>query len=302
MTPKQQFKYILGLFAVFVIVIPVIIFYSFGYRISSDMKVVKTGGIYVANNEADASVLLNGKLKKSTGLIDRNMLVQDLKPGNYTVNVVKNGYRPWAKSVKVQEQLVEVCFPLLIPNELKIVEIPKYMPAEKPEPGKKSVKHPKPELNDDYADVIKLIKERKKPSKSIFPVWNSKEIAALKLGTMRKLKGKVFLSNEKNKVYVRWIGKKDQLPFFINTMSKKLVYSPEKRIKEIEFYPKRDDSFLVYFDDGSLYAVEIDTRFGAQNSYKILKYCDSFLVHYEMLFYFINDKLYSIDFESQEKE
>ncbi|PKL17093.1 MAG: hypothetical protein CVV49_12835 [Spirochaetae bacterium HGW-Spirochaetae-5] len=298
MTPKQQFRYILGLFAVFLIVIPVIILYSFGYRMSSDFKLVKTGGIFISNNESGASVLLNGKLKKSSGILDKNMLVQNVKPGNYTVKVEKEGFRQWVKYVKIQEQLVEVCFPLLVPSELKSEEIPRYLPVEKTDLKKKGAKRPKPELNDDYIDVLDLVKKSENLSKSLFPAWNSREIAALKLGPMRRLKGKVFISNEKNKVYVKWIGKKDQLPFFINTMSKKMIYSPEKTITAIDFYPNRDDAFIVRFDDGSLYAVEIDTRFGYQNSYKIVKYCSSFLVNYEMLFYFIGNKLYSIDFSS----
>jgi hypothetical protein len=297
MTPKQQFRYILGLFAVFLVVIPVVIFYSFGYRLTSNLKVVKTGGMYISNNETGANVLLNGKLKKSAGIIDRNILIQNIKPGNYTVNVEKEGYRPWVKYIKVQEQLVEVCFPLLVPAELKSEEIPKFLPVEKSELNKKGSKRPKPELNDEYSDVIDLFKEAKKPAKSLFPIWNKKETAALRLGPMRKLKDKVFLANEGNKIYVKWLGKKDQLPFFINTVSKKLVYAPEKSITAIEFYPGRNDAFLVQFDDGSLYGVEIDTRFGNQNSYRILKYCSRFIVHYEMLYYFIGDKLYSIDFE-----
>lgn len=296
MTPKQQIRYIAGLFAVFIVVIPVLIFYSYGYRISDNFKIVKTGGLYISNSEAGASVLLNGKQKKSSGLIDRNMLVQNIKPGNYTINVIKDGYRPWEKYIKVQEQLVEVCFPLLVPSELKSVEIPKYLPAEKSDKNKKRLKYT---LNDDYTDVVKLFKEAKKPPTSLFPLWNSREIISLKLGPMRKLKDKVFLSNEGDKIFVKWIGKKEQLPFFINTMNKKQVYAPEKIITAFDFYPKRDDSFIVRFDDGSLYAVEVDTRFGMQNSYRILKYCDRFIVHYEMLFYFIGDQLYSIDFESQ---
>jgi len=294
MTPKKQFRYILGLFAVFLIVIPVIILYSSGYRLSDDFKIVKTGGIFISNNESGASVLLNGKLKKSAGILDKNMLVQNVKPGNYTVKVEKEGI----KYIKVQEQLVEVCFPLLVPSELESEEIPRYLPVEKTDLKKKGAKRPKPELNDEYTDVLDLVKKARNPSKSIFPTWNSREIAALKLGPMRKLKGKVFLSNEKNRVYVRWTGKKDQLPFFINTMSKKLVYSPDKIITALDFYPNRDDSFIVRFDDGSLHAVEIDTRFGNLNSYRIVKYCSSFLVHYDMLFYFIGNRLYSIDFSS----
>jgi len=296
MTPKQQMKYIAGFFAIFIIVIPVVIFYSYGYRLSENFKIVKTGGLYISNSEAGASVLLNGKQKKVTGIIDRNMLVQNIKPGTYTVNVQKNGYRQWEKYVRVQEQLVEVCFPLLVPSELKTEEIPRYIPAGKSLQNNKRKKYVP---NDDYADVVKLFKESKKPPKSIFPLWNSREIVSLRLGPMRKLKDKVFLSNEGNKIFVKWTGKKEQLPFFINTMHKKQVYAPDKIITELDFYPERNDSFIVRFDDGSLYAVEIDTRFGFQNSYRIVKYCDRFIVNYEMLFYFIGNDLYSIDFESQ---
>lgn len=297
MTPKQQMKYIIGLFAVFIVVIPVIILYSFGYRISDNFKIVKTGGLYISNTEGGASVYLNGKLKKSAGLIDRNILVQNIKPGNYTVNVGKDGYRKWEKYVRIQQQLVEVCFPLLVRNELKVVEIPKYRPVDKSDNSKKG-KRPKPVLNSEYTDVIELFKDAKKPKKGIFPAWNSREIAALKLSPMRKLNGKVFLSCEENRIFVRWTGKKEQLPFFINTMSKKQVYAPEKTITAFEFYPKRNDAFLVRFDDGSLYGVEIDTRFGYQNSYRILKNCEKFIVYNEMLFFFIGNGLYSIDFES----
>jgi hypothetical protein len=297
MTPRQQWTYRILLFIVFIMVIPLVIFYSFGYRISSDLKIVKTGGIYVTNKESDVSVLLNGKLKKASGILDRNILIQNIKPGSYKVNVVRDGYRPWEKHVKVQEHMVEVCFPLLIPAELKPVEIPKYLPVDKTK-VKKGSRKLRPELNDDYKDVMEIFNPPKKTSKSFFPTWTSKEIAALKLGPMRRLKGKVFLTKEGNSIYVRWIGKKNQLPFFINTMSKKLVYSPDKIITGIDFFPGRDDSFLVMFEDNSLYAVEIDTRFGTHNSYKLLKYCTRFVVSGDILFFFSGDKLYKIDFET----
>ncbi len=284
--------YIIGLFLVFVIVIPVVLLYSFGYRVSSDFRLVKTGGLYFSNRELDASVYLNNKLKKTSGIFERNLLIQNIKPGNYHVKVTKDGYRLWQKWVQVQEQKVEVCFPLLIPQELDPVEITKYLPVDKTD-GKKH----KPEPNGEYTDVMELFKTANKPAKSIFPQWNSRELAKLKLGPVRRLKGKVFLTLESGSMYVRWIGKKEQLPFFINTMQKKKIYSPDKTINAFDFFPGREDSFLVRFDDGSLYAVEIDTRFGEQNSYRIVKYCDRFLVDGDILFYFAGGRLYKIDFE-----
>ncbi len=294
MTVKKQWMYITGLFLVFLIVIPVILLYSFGYRVSSDFRLVKTGGIYFHNQEADASVYLNGKLKKTSGMFEKNLLVQNIKPGSYHVKVTKEGYRLWEKWIRVYEQKVEVCFPLLVPQNLKSEQITKYLPADKNDPKAKKRKR---ELNDDYSDVVELFNLAKKPPKSFLPQWAGSEVKKFKLGSNRKLREKVLLSNEKNIIFVKWLGKKEQLPFFINTMNKKPVYSTGKRITAFEFYPNREDAFIARFDDGSLYAVEIDTRFGEQNSYRILKYCDRFLVDGEMLFYFAGGRLFKIDFE-----
>ncbi|HPF07429.1 MAG TPA: PEGA domain-containing protein, partial [Spirochaetota bacterium] len=294
MTVRKQWMYIIGLFMVFLIVIPVILLYSFGYRVSSDFKLVKTGGIYFANQELDASVYLNGKMKKTSGIFERNLLVQNIKPGNYHVKMTKEGYRTWQKWIQVQEQKVEACFPLLIPEELNVEEIKKYLPSEVKDTKKK--KH-KRELNDEYTDVAELFKIADKPVKRFFPQWNSREIAKLKLGVNRKLRGKVLLTKERNNLYVIWTGKQEQLPFFINTMKKKRIYSPGKTITAFDFFPARDDSFIVRFSDGSLYAVEIDTRFGEQNSYRILKYCDRFLVDGDILYYYRGSRLFKINFE-----
>lgn len=294
MTVKKQWMYLAGLFLVFLIVIPVILLYSFGYRLSGDFRLVKTGGLYFANSEADASVYLNGKLKKTSGMFERNLLVQNIKPGNYHVKMTKEGYRTWQKWIKVEEQKVEASFPLLIPDDLNAEEIKKYLPTDDDEKKKRK---PKRELNDEFSDVAELFKNAEKPSKSIFPQWNSREIAKLKLGKNRKLRGKVLLSKEGNTLYVKWTGREEQLPFFINTMKKKRIYSPEKTITAFDFFPNRDDSFVVRFDDGSLYAVEIDTRFGEQNSYRIVKYCDRFLIDGEMLYYYSGGRLFKINFE-----
>jgi len=52
----------------------------------------------------------------------------------------------------------------------------------------------------------------------------------------------------------------------------------------------------VLLDDGTLYAVEIDTRFDVQNSYRLVKNCSKFAVSDEMLYYVSGGNLYRIDF------
>jgi len=113
MTPGKQKLTILILFLVFVSIIPVIICYSMGYRISDDFKIVETGGIYLSITESDTSLYINDKLKKKAGLVGRNILVQNLKPGTYKIRLEKENYSPWRKNIKIQEGRLKYVFRFL---------------------------------------------------------------------------------------------------------------------------------------------------------------------------------------------
>jgi hypothetical protein len=287
MTTRKQLMYMGLFFLIFVIVIPAIVLYSLGYRIGDNFGLVKTGGLYFVNDESDVKVFLNDKLKKESGFIEKDILIQNLKPGNYHAEVKKEGYRLWEKWVKVSPEKVEVLYPLLIKEKLGITEIPRY---ENIAAAKKK------KINEEYTDVLKLFEKKKKPSKKPFFTWTDPEEKKLRLSEDRKLRDKVFLYRNNNNIYVRWIGKEEKLPFFINSMKPKLIFTSETPFRSFDFFPGRNDSFIVHLSDGSLLACEIDNRFGNQNFYKIVKYCDRYIIDDEELYYFIGSKLFVIDF------
>lgn len=291
MTPAKKRLFILTSFVLFVIAIPIIIFYSSGYRLNDNFKLVKTGGIYLKNDQSDTVVRLNGKVKETSGLLDTNILIRDLKPATYYVSVKKDGYRLWEKNITVQEQLVEVCYPLLIPEELKPELVPRLIIIKPEEKGQKTRREP----NDEFIEAMDLFKTYDKPSKSIIPGWDS-DIKKFRLGADRKLQKKVFLFREGNRIYVQWTGSEEQRPFFIGSKRKRLAYAPEKRILSFGFFPDREDSMIVLLEDGTLYAVEIDTRFDIQNAYRIAKNCTRFAVNDELLYYVSGNNVYKIDF------
>ena len=291
MTPKKQLITIVILFFIFISVIPLIICYSMGYRISEDFKIVETGGIYLSSSEADTSLYVNGKLKKKSGLVDRNILLQNLKPGLYNIKLTKNEFRPWEKRIKIQERQVEVCYPLLVPEKFEPVEIKKYLPAKN---KNKKVKYI---INEQYKDISELFRKPVKSSPGMLTRWYKGEAGKIVTGKNLKLKGNVLLSKEGNRIFVKWLGKEDHLPFFINTMKKKPVFSSESIISSFDFYPGRNDAMLIRFDNGSLYAVEIDTRFVQQNAFRILRYCSRFFVDEQILYFFSGNRLYSIGFD-----
>ena len=221
------------------------------------------------------------------------MLVRNLKPGVYYVRVEKEKYRSWEKNITVEEHKVEICYPLLIPNDLKPEKIPNVIIREHEKKGAK----PKREVNDEYTEVTELFKLYDKPAKGIIPGWESGDIKKFKLGIDRRLRKKVFLAKEGNKIYVKWTGSEEQRPFFINSAAKRLVYAPEMKILSFGFFPGRDDAMLVLLEDGAIYAVEIDTRFEIHNIYKLVKNCSRFAVSDELLYYFSGGVLYKIDFK-----
>lgn len=289
MTPKKKIIFLLGLVGIFIIVIPVLIFYSLGYRLNSQFRLVKTGGIYLVNNESDAVVMLNGKDMKRSNIFEKDMLIRNLVPNTYYVRIEKNGYRPWKKNVKVQEEKVEVCYPLLLPLKLNPQFVPKYLLKDK---IKKKYK-----ANAEYTDAMKVFNTYDNPVKSMIPGWENSDIKKYKLDANRRLNKKVLLSRQGNKIYVKWIGMNDNRPFFIDSAEKKLVYSSDKNILSFGFFPGRKDSMLVLLDDLNLYAIEIDTRFEIQNIFRIAANCSSFAVINEFLYFFSEKTLYRIDFE-----
>ena len=289
MTPRKKLYYLLGLVGVFVIIIPILVLYSMGYRLNSQLRLVKTGGIYLVNNELEAVVLINGKNAKTSSLFERDLFVRNLMPKAYYVRLEKDGYRPWKKNVRVQEQKVEVCYPLLLPVKLNPQFIPRYLKI------KDNLK--KWEANEEYSDALKVFQTYDSPVRSIIPGWEDSDIKKYKLNAYRRLNKKVFLFREGNKIYVKWTGTEDKRPFFIDTAKQKLVYAPEKKILSFGFFPGRNDSMLVLLEDLNLYAVEIDTRFEIQNIYKIISDCRRFAVVGEFLFFYSGNAIYRIDFE-----
>ncbi len=104
------------LFTIFTILIiaaaaGVTIFWAKGYTFSSSQKgLVGTGIISVTSIPDSASVYVDGHLTTAT-----NATVSSLLPKEYTVRVIKEGFIPWEKKVKVREGLV---------TELKITLFP----------------------------------------------------------------------------------------------------------------------------------------------------------------------------------
>lgn len=97
-----------------------VVLYGKGYRVGSDFGKPKLQGtgLLVATSQPDgAQVFINGHLTTATN----NTL--NLPPDTYNIKIVKIGYFPWEKTIKVQKEVVSVTGALLFASAPKLESI-----------------------------------------------------------------------------------------------------------------------------------------------------------------------------------
>jgi hypothetical protein len=86
---------------------PVLILNVQGYRFDFEkMKLVETGGLSIKTSTPEANVSIDGQYKNKTSSFTRDLLIQNLAPGEYEIRVEKDGYRAWKKTLAVEEKKV----------------------------------------------------------------------------------------------------------------------------------------------------------------------------------------------------
>lgn len=108
------------LLTVFLVTTPLLVLYAVGYSFNvAKFSLARTGGFFVKTNVSGVSIYVNGLLQKETNFLSNGALVNGLTPGVVDVHVKKDGYRPWKKSIAIEEQLIqEFRTVLLIPENL----------------------------------------------------------------------------------------------------------------------------------------------------------------------------------------
>ncbi|NQV92932.1 hypothetical protein HQ403_00355, partial [Candidatus Kaiserbacteria bacterium] len=85
LSQRKRISYLILLIVAFVVLVPVTLLYSSGYRLGDGFSLVKTGGIYVGLSESKAELYLDGKLVKEAGILKNGFFIQDLTPRVYYV-------------------------------------------------------------------------------------------------------------------------------------------------------------------------------------------------------------------------
>jgi len=89
------------IFLGFVALLSLVIAYGRGYRWNYKQKTLTATGILSINSNPNAGkIYINGQLK---GVTDTNLT---LPPASYQIDIKKDGYTTWTKSIKLQGELV----------------------------------------------------------------------------------------------------------------------------------------------------------------------------------------------------
>lgn len=108
MTKKTRLIILLACVACFLVVAPVLVLYSMGYRFDfNHMKITEIGGIYVRTSPIADQIIIDSKILEKPGVFSNNAVyVQNLFPGLHSVLVEKSGYYDYSKIISVQEKQV----------------------------------------------------------------------------------------------------------------------------------------------------------------------------------------------------
>ena len=93
--------------ASFLLITPLVIGYSQGYRLDwQDKIIVQTGGLFLEPRPAPVEVYLNKQLAKKSSFVFQNVFLGNLIPGNYQLRIEKADYSAWEKNLDVYPKLV----------------------------------------------------------------------------------------------------------------------------------------------------------------------------------------------------
>jgi len=111
----------LSFLVLFLLMAPAIVLYSQGYRLDfENKKFSQTGGLFLKVLPKQAEVYLDSELSKKTDFFFGSVLVENLLPQKYKIEVKKEGFYPWEKTLEIKEkQVTEAKNIILFPEDPK---------------------------------------------------------------------------------------------------------------------------------------------------------------------------------------
>lgn len=127
---QRRSRFFQALLLIFIISLPVFIFYTSGYRLSFEdegTKVVTTGGIYITTDELEVDVYLDEERVERPRLFRSAYYVQNIEVGKHRVVVQGSDLQTWVKELPVDAYIVTEAAAFNMPAVPHIRPIAEYL-------------------------------------------------------------------------------------------------------------------------------------------------------------------------------
>lgn len=254
--------YLIFFAIIFIIAAPFFIFKAKGYKLNLQdfFNVSKTGGLYISTDRSGIDISVNGEIVRKTGIIQKSIFVQNLKPGVYQINISKEGLQSWNKSLRVFPEIVTEARPFLIKSEPVLTEIPRLLIGDSS--ALSSTGQNVSKKNSEY-DLINAL--------FLPPGLKSVSFRTAKTSPDTKILGDVLVKNSAGKLHVLWKGEKDSTPNYFcenDTCKLEIIVNTVSKVLSFDFFPGRNDLLILSVEDG-IFVSEIDDR-SSQNVQKVV--------------------------------
>jgi len=244
MTKIQRTILFLICFFIFLILAPIVVLYSQGYRFDfEEKKIVKTGGFYFKVWPRSAKIYLNGKFIKKMDFLFGSTLIEDLLPKKYEIEIKKEGFFSWRKNLEVKEKLVtEARNIFLVPENPKFNLLTKNIISFRPSFDGKKIALEEIQENNWNIILFDLQKNTKTKlfEKKDFKKNNKEEATLLDLKfspDSKKILIKIKLG-QKEKYFISEI--EEPSPSLIS-----LGFLGNKKVKDISFNLKNEERIFL---------------------------------------------------------
>ncbi|MFA6077751.1 MAG: PEGA domain-containing protein [Candidatus Paceibacterota bacterium] len=253
LSTKSRNRFFYLLIAVFFIASPILVLYTSGYRFGEGI-VSETGGVSVYLSPAGSTLYINNRAGDTLGFLSRSFFVQDLKIGNYFIEVKKEGYYPWAKNIVVYPKIVTENYAFLAPEKFILDEVLQFGKLKEGTSTTTKEVVRVATSTEEYLAVKSLFEKRKltkaeekkelEESLDIHKRFDLDETDDILISG----KSAVYLNN--NTISALWIGNVLDAPYFFRVSTSTVatttdIFKSEEKISNIEFYPDRTDVVLI---------------------------------------------------------
>lgn len=253
--PQRTRRIYLGILVViFIIFTPFLMFYAAGYRLTPDLSIIQTGGIFVEVPRAGADFFLDDVFQGSSGLFDRNYFGQELLPGTYQVRIQQEGYHDWRKQMRVFPKRISNGVALMLPEEPELVAIPRFDTGTATSTFAVE--------NEAYTDAVAFFAATS-TGVSARGIQSTTTIQYRGATTTVMARGSIGLWKDDDGLHAWWLGERNAFPYFFcsnQICSRELtIAGAGSGAGHFDFFPADNQFIVVEWPDG-VFVTELDTR------------------------------------------